>query len=168
MLSEQHLLIIIATVPTFYQVPAIFWHGIILDTWIYNYPYWLGRTYFILIKKQKLSKYRAGCLNPGLSDFKISYSLCCDPRSLKNGCLPGRDRCFFPRKIRKNTGKLIFIQCLFCAQVAPVVKEPAFQCRRHRFHPWIAKSPWRRAWQPTPVFLPRESHGQRSLVGYSP
>ena len=29
------------------------------------------------------------------------------------------------------------------------------------------KIPWRRAWQPTPVFLPRESHGQRSLVGYS-
>ena len=29
-------------------------------------------------------------------------------------------------------------------------------------------SPWRRRWQPTPVFLPRESHGQRSLVGYSP
>ena len=27
---------------------------------------------------------------------------------------------------------------------------------------------WRRKWQPTPVFLPRESHGQRSLVGYSP
>jgi len=30
------------------------------------------------------------------------------------------------------------------------------------------KKPWRRAWQPTPVFLPGESHGQRSLVGYSP
>jgi len=30
------------------------------------------------------------------------------------------------------------------------------------------KIPWRRAWQPTPVFLPGESHGQRSLVGYSP
>ena len=30
------------------------------------------------------------------------------------------------------------------------------------------EDPWRRAWQPTPVFLPRESHGQRSLVGYSP
>ena len=29
-------------------------------------------------------------------------------------------------------------------------------------------SPWKRAWQPTPVFLPGESHGQRSLVGYSP
>ena len=33
---------------------------------------------------------------------------------------------------------------------------------------WVGKIPWRRAWQPTPVFLPRESHGQRSLVGYSP
>jgi len=30
------------------------------------------------------------------------------------------------------------------------------------------KIPWRRAWQPTPIFLPGESHGQRNLVGYSP
>ena len=37
-----------------------------------------------------------------------------------------------------------------------------------RFHSWVRKIPWRRAWQPTAVFLPRESHGQRSLVGYSP
>ena len=34
--------------------------------------------------------------------------------------------------------------------------------------PWIGENPWRRAWQPTPVFLNGESHGQRSLVGYSP
>ena len=50
-------------------------------------------------------------------------------------------------------------------------KEPTYQCRRGKrseFHPWVEKIPWRRAWQPTPVFLPRESHGQRSLVGYSP
>ena len=33
---------------------------------------------------------------------------------------------------------------------------------------WIGKIPWKRTWQPTPVFLPRESRGQRSLVGYSP
>ena len=36
------------------------------------------------------------------------------------------------------------------------------------FDPWVRKIPWRRAWQPTPVFLPEESHGQRSLAGYSP
>ena len=32
---------------------------------------------------------------------------------------------------------------------------------------WVRKFPWRRAWQPSPVFLPGKSHGQRSLVGYS-
>ena len=36
------------------------------------------------------------------------------------------------------------------------------------FDPWVGKIPWRRKWQPTPVFLPGESHGWRSLVGYSP
>ena len=35
------------------------------------------------------------------------------------------------------------------------------------FDPWIGKIPWRRKWQPTPVFLPGKAHGQRSLVGYS-
>ena len=34
--------------------------------------------------------------------------------------------------------------------------------------PWVGKIPWRRAWQPTLVFLPGELHGQRSLAGYSP
>ena len=37
-----------------------------------------------------------------------------------------------------------------------------------RFDPWVGKIPWRRAWQPTPVLLSGESHGQRSLMGYSP
>ena len=37
-----------------------------------------------------------------------------------------------------------------------------------RFDPWIRKIPWRRAWQSSPVYLPGESHGQRSLEGYSP
>ena len=50
-------------------------------------------------------------------------------------------------------------------------KEPACQYRRHkrhRFDPSFGKTPWETAWQPTPVFLPGESHGQGSLVGYSP
>ena len=50
-------------------------------------------------------------------------------------------------------------------------KESVCQCRRHkrcRFDPWIRKIPWRRKWQPTPVFLPGKFHGQRSLAGYSP
>ena len=47
-------------------------------------------------------------------------------------------------------------------------KESACQCRGPGFDPWVRKIPWRRKWQPTPVFLPGESHRQRSLVGYSP
>ena len=42
------------------------------------------------------------------------------------------------------------------------------QERRHGFDSWVGKSPQRRAWQFIPVLLPRESHGQRSLTGYSP
>ena len=50
-------------------------------------------------------------------------------------------------------------------------KEPTCQCRKHkrcRFDPWVGKIPWRREWQPTPLFLPGKSHGQGSLAGYSP
>ena len=50
-------------------------------------------------------------------------------------------------------------------------KEPSCQCRRckrHRFDPGVGKNPWRRAWQPTPGFLPGESYGERSLAGYNP
>ena len=41
-------------------------------------------------------------------------------------------------------------------------------CRRPGFDPWVRKICWRRKWQLTPVFLPRKSHGWKSLVGYSP
>ena len=44
----------------------------------------------------------------------------------------------------------------------PVVKNPL------GLAPWVWKIPWRRKWQPIPVFLPGKSHGQRSLVGFSP
>ena len=64
--------------------------------------------------------------------------------------------------------------CLFIHVGLPVdtsSKEPICQCRRHKrlqFDPWVRKIPWRRAWQPIPVFLPGESHGQRRLADYSP
>ena len=58
------------------------------------------------------------------------------------------------------------------SQVALVVKNPPAcqysRRRRHWFDPWIGKDPWRKAWQPTLVFLPVESHGQRSLAEYGP
>ena len=50
-------------------------------------------------------------------------------------------------------------------------KESACQCRRwkrHGFNPWVSKIPWRRKWQPIPIFSPVKSYGQRSLAGYNP
>ena len=67
----------------------------------------------------------------------------------------------FSRKIKKDG---VFPDGASC-------KEPVGQCRRHKRHgfdPWVGKIPWRRAWQPTPVFLPGESPWQRSLAGHSP
>ena len=43
----------------------------------------------------------------------------------------------------------------------PIMQRPGFD-------PWVGKIPWRKEWQPTPVFLPGESHGQRNLASYSP
>ena len=55
------------------------------------------------------------------------------------------------------------------SQVALVVKSQPARWKRWKrwgLDPWARKIPWRRAWQPIPVFLPGESHGQRSLAGY--
>ena len=48
-------------------------------------------------------------------------------------------------------------------------EESACQCRRlkrHQFDPWLGKIPWRRKWQPTPVFLSGKFHGERNLAGF--
>ena len=47
-------------------------------------------------------------------------------------------------------------------------KESTCWCRRCRFNPWVEKIPWRKKWQPIPVFLPGKLRGQMSLVSYSP
>ena len=44
----------------------------------------------------------------------------------------------------------------------------SLQCRRSKFDPWVGKIPWRKQRQPTPIFLPGEFHGQKSLADYSP
>ena len=58
--------------------------------------------------------------------------------------------------------------CFPCGSVVKNLPTNAGDVKRHGFDPWVGKIPWRRAWQPTPVFLPGESHAQRSLVDYSP
>ena len=77
------------------------------------------------------------------------------------------------RTVRKNVAKQDKVR-LSCYngvfQVVLVVKNLPTTARdmRLRFDPWVGKIPWRMAWQPTPVVLPGESHGHRSLEGYRP
>ena len=65
---------------------------------------------------------------------------------------------------------MIYQYLLRASLLAQVGKESAYNAgnRRRRFDPWVGKMPWRGKWQPTPVFWPGKSHGQRSLAGYSP
>ena len=68
---------------------------------------------------------------------------------------------------------ILYIVVCICraSPVALVVKNlpaSAGDSREHGFDPWVGKVPWRRAWQPTSVFLSGESHGQSNVAGYSP
>ena len=71
----------------------------------------------------------------------------------------------------KSSGEFIGIEkkILGASQVVLMVENPLASAGdiRDRFSPRVRKIPWRRAWEPMPVFLPGESHGQRSLVSHS-
>ena len=76
-------------------------------------------------------------------------------------CLPP----WYPSIVGANSLNLSV--CLFASLVAQMVRNlPAM--RRPEFIPWVGKIPWGREWPPTPIFLPGEFHGQRSIEGYSP
>ena len=96
--------------------------------------------------------------------------------------LTGGHRAAWPRSAgmleRRECGEQLLCVCLiFSANVSiKCLLLPwwlrqwriCLQCRRPGFHPWVRKIPWRWEWQPAPVFLPGEFHGQRSLAGYTP
>ena len=81
-----------------------------------------------------------------------------EPVSLKSSALAGR---FFTSKVTWEA--LIYYGLPWWLGWWRI----CLQCRTPKFDPWVGKIPWRREWLPTPVFLPGESYGQRSLAGYS-
>ena len=74
-------------------------------------------------------------------------------------------------KVKKLSRGLMLPSCIpsGASLMAQWVKNPPAMQETQEiwFNPWVGKIPWRRKWQPTPVFLPGKFHGQRSLVGYS-
>ena len=79
-------------------------------------------------------------------------------------CRPLLTECKLLQTLLKYNFGVYFIRGF---PVGSVVKNPSANVG-DSFNPWVGKIPWRREWPPTPVFLPREFHGQRSLAGYSP
>ena len=73
--------------------------------------------------------------------------------------------CSFPCK---TTSSMLCQQNMHRGNSLVQVIKSLLPMQETRFDPWVRKIPWRRKWQPTPVFLPGESHGQRSLAGCSP
>ena len=68
-------------------------------------------------------------------------------------------------------GEFLHFRALIRASQVVLVVRIYLHCRRHKrygFNLWVRKIPWKRAWQPTPVFLPGESCGQRRRAGYCP
>ena len=83
--------------------------------------------------------------------FATPWTVACQsPLSMK---LPSQEYC----------SGLPFLSGLHCGSHG---KEFCLQCRRPRYDPWVGKIPWRREWQPIPVFLPGKSRGPRNQAGY--
>ena len=110
------------------------------------------------------------CHHLQLSFLKAQHWPLCQSSLLFSASLPGTEP--WPSHWRvRFPGVAAFYPMLKGFPGGASGKESTCQCRRHRrwgFDPCMGKIPWRRKWQPTPVFLPRKSLGQRSLVGYSP
>ena len=83
-----------------------------------------------------------------------SFSFSFSPSGEYSGLISFRIDCFDFLSVQ-GTIKLFLKH--HCSKGASGKKKPNCQCRRHKFHPWVRKIPWRREWQPTPVFLAGES-----------
>ena len=121
---------------------------------------WVSSTFWLLCE---WCCYEHGCTNTCLNScFQCSwvYTL--------NGILRLFSRCVFLKY--RNTIDFCVLKINYCLNFpgGSDGKSVCLQYGRPGFNPWAGKILWRRKWQPTPVFLPGESHGRRSVVDYSP
>ena len=88
----------------------------------------------------------------------------------------GRSICTAPESVIRNTWASVPLECHLSEGQKVWKYTKGWLSKLHRYHilsnknviTCILKNPWKRKWQPAPVFLPAKSHGQRSLVDYSP
>ena len=124
---------------------------------IFSTPATTGKTF--LIKENSRSRSGGGAGAEYIT-FSNSYEIKPNEGSVKFSCIYYMTLCLVVYTIRLYVSR--------ASLVAWKIKNLPAMLWRSRFDPWVGKIPWRRDWQPTPVFLPGKSHGQRNLAGYSP
>ena len=111
-----------------------------------------------------LDKWALAYVSTSQNCWKVWVRQCDAPQPTRNTCSVKGSWCH-------DGSTTVRIKLELCLQmpslVAQTVKSPPAK-QGPRFNPWGEKMPWRRKWQPTPVFLPGEFQGQRSLAGSSP
>ena len=114
---------------------------------------------------QSIKKICLQCRRPGFDPWvrKITWRRKWQPIPV---FLPGESH--GQRSLNKIDYLYIKVYSSWASLVGQTINKISLQCRRPRFDPWVRKIPWRRKWQPIAAFLTGESHGQRSLVGFSP
>ena len=130
----------------------------------------LAHGFFTTEPPEKLI-FHSGCFNKIPDDLAISSPRTAEASSSILHCLHMHCLPLYPWCLFFFFFGIFVLRDLGASQALLGGKESACHCRRHkrfRFYPWVRKIPSRRKWQPTSVFLPAESHRQRSLASYSP
>ena len=137
---------------------------------LYRFRKWGLEKWSSLLEITELWNGRGGTELSTTNAYDKYPPACLDEQDKWGKC--GNERwpsCLWPALLEKC--EFHWLKKEWASQVALVVKNlpaNAGRLKGHRFNPWVGKIPWRRAWQPTPVFLPGKSHGQRSLAGCRP
>ena len=142
-----------------------------MQNWLTNRDSQLKSLYFSCLSKLNLPTPCQSSFLKNCRPVRASEFLNLTPHFTKgnNFCTPGLTRHWL--KVAKKISVERELDPTQFLQRLSGEKKSAWQCRRHKRHgfdSWVGKIPWRRKWLSTPGFLPRESHGQRSLEGYSP
>ena len=121
------------------------------------------------MSRNTVGEAETGCLIVVGTIPKVTFLQHCSPFHPEESCLHVLPS--FRTVLLQHLSIFYYYYCLVYLPGGTSDKESAYQCRQivgAESDPWMGNIPWRRKWQPTPVFLPEKFHGQRSLAGQSP
>ena len=129
------------------------------DFFTFHTPQWI-------IFRLNLSSVSSAYLEKHKAHWDSTLANTCAFRVFISGLCLKKEKCLAILILLSNS-PYVYAWAFQVAQVVKNLPVTAGRFKRHGFNSWVGKLLWRRTWQPTPVFLPGESHWQRSLMSYS-